>query len=130
MTHKSKVDVWLLAAILFGVAVLLVGANRWIAGSVLAELLICAAPEAYVTGPDGLTMVRAGVLRTRIPYGAITYVGPGECEGVCIQYGVGSRFQIAPEDPELFFRDMATRAPHLTRRGERLVAQAFLPVLS
>jgi hypothetical protein len=122
MTHRSKLDVWLLATILFGIAVLLAGANRWIAGSVLMELLICATPESYVTAPDGLVTVRAGVLRTRIPYGAITYVGPGERDGVCIQYRIGSRFLIAPEDPERFFTDMARRAPHLMRRGRGLVA--------
>ncbi|HEX8984758.1 MAG TPA: PH domain-containing protein [Bryobacteraceae bacterium] len=124
MTHKAKVDVWLLAVILFGVAALAAGANRWVAGSVVADLLICAAPQMYVTTDDKLVVVHAAVLRTKIPYGAITYVGPDECgtDGVCIQYGLGSQMRIVPADPDAFLADMAKRAPHLGWRNGKLVA--------
>jgi hypothetical protein len=122
MTHRAKLDVWLLASILFGIAVLAAGADRWVGGSVLAVLLLCAAPQEYVTTPEKLVVIRAGLLRTKIPYGAITYVGPGDDESVCIQYGLGSQLRIVPADPDAFFADMAGRARHLKRRGERLVA--------
>ncbi len=122
MIHQAKVDVWLLAAVLLAFAELLAGAGRWIAGPVLLVLLMCAYPQSYVTLPDGL-LVRAGVWRMRVPYGAITFIGPGPDEGsVFVQYGLGSQFRIAPADPGAFFEDVAAHAPHLAGRGQRLVA--------
>jgi hypothetical protein len=41
---------------------------------------------------------------------------------VRVQYGVGSQLLLAPEDPATFLSDIAKHAPHLMRRGPRLVA--------
>jgi hypothetical protein len=121
MTHKAKLDVCLLATIAFGVAVVALGANRWIAGSVLVALMLCAYPQSYVTTADALE-VHAGVSRSAIPYSAITFLGPEGAGRVRVQYGVGSQLLLAPEDPAAFLSDIAKRAPHLMRRGPRLVA--------
>jgi hypothetical protein len=40
MRHTSKVEVWLLAAILYVTGVLAAGGNRWIGGPVLLVLLL------------------------------------------------------------------------------------------
>ena len=74
MKHRSKVEVWLFAAILYVVGVLAAGGNRWIGGPVLLVLLLIALPQEYVTAPEALR-VRAGLTRWAIPYGAITFVG-------------------------------------------------------
>ena len=59
MKHRSKVEVWLFAAILYVVGVLAAGGNRWIGGPVLLVLLLIALPQEYVTAPEALR-VRAG----------------------------------------------------------------------
>jgi hypothetical protein len=121
MVHKAKIDVYLFGTIVFGFAVLALGGNRWVAGPVLAVLLLCAFPQSYVTAADGL-VVRAGLARTTIPYAAITFIGPEREDRVRVQYGLGSQFVIAPADARAFLADMGSRAPHLKRWGQRLVA--------
>ena len=58
MTHKSKVDVYILAAIALAIFVFLLG-DYWIAGPILLVLVLCAYPQSYETtaerpgGADG-----------------------------------------------------------------------------
>lgn len=114
MTHDAKFDWWSVGAIAFGLLVILAGGNYWIAGPVLLVLVLCAYPQSYVTTSAGLE-VRAGVMRRRIPYRNITLVEPVAADTVKVQYGQNSLL-LAPEDPDAFFRDLVTRAPHLGRR--------------
>src|SRR5215471_2990123 len=74
MKHRSKVEVWLFAAILYVVGVLAAGGNRWIGGPVLLVLLLIALPQEYVTAPEALR-VRTGLTRWAIPYQQITFLG-------------------------------------------------------
>jgi hypothetical protein len=129
MTHKSKVDVYILAAMLLAVFVFLMG-DYWIAGPVLLVLALCAYPQSYQTTPRGL-VVRTVLSKAVIPYETISYVGPASeerssfsltPEGVRIRYGLASEILISPADPRSFFADMAKRAPHLVKRGQKLVA--------
>jgi len=122
MTHDAKYDWWIVAAIALDLLVLLVGGYYWITAPVLLVLAICAYPQSYVTTSTGL-LVRAGLVHRSIPYQAITFAGMDDATGkVTIQYGLNSRLWIVPADPAGFLRDLAQRAPHLTRRGRRLMA--------
>ena len=129
MTHRSKVDVYIVAAILLAIVAFLMG-DYWIAGPVLLILFLCAYPQSYETTPDSL-VVRTALSRITIPYRLISFVGPvtddpnelrlaGGC--VRIEYGPAGELVISPADCEAFFRDMARRAPHLVKRGQRLFA--------
>jgi len=129
MTHKSKVDVYILAAMLLAVFVFLMG-DYWIAGPVLLVLALCAYPQSYHTTPQGL-VIRTVLSKAVVPYETISYVGPASeerssfsltPEGVRIRYGLASEILISPADPRSFFADMAKRAPHLIKRGQKLVA--------
>src|ERR1035438_7283971 len=57
MKHRSKVEVWLFAAILYVVGVLAAGGNFWIGGPVLLVLLLIALPQEYVTAPEALLLL-------------------------------------------------------------------------
>ena len=129
MTHKSKVDVYILAAITLAFFVFLMG-DYWIAGPILLVLALCAYPQSYQTTPRGL-VVRSVLSTALIPYETISYVGPAseersalslKPEGVRIRYGLASEILISPADPRVFFADVAKRAPHLIRRGGKLIA--------
>jgi hypothetical protein len=125
MRHRSKVEVWLLAAILYVTGVLAAGGNRWIGGPVLLVLLLMALPQEYVTAPEALR-VRAGITRWAIPYAAITFVGEsslGPVKRIAVRMGRDSELLLAPDDPGKFFADVAAHAPHLMRRGGQLIAQ-------
>jgi hypothetical protein len=125
MRHTSKVEVWLLAAILYVTGVLAAGGNRWIGGPVLLVLLLMALPQEYVTAPEALR-VRAGITRWAIPYAAITFVGEsslGPVKRIAVRMGRDSELLLAPDDPGKFFADVAAHAPHLMRRGGQLIAQ-------
>jgi hypothetical protein len=123
MTYRAKVDVWLVAAILLASVELLTGADRWIVIPMLAILTLCAYPETYRTAPAGLEV--CGVLSRRlVPYERIRFVGATSC-GVRVNCRPGWEFTIAPADREAFLADMAARAPHLVRCGERLAAAYF-----
>jgi hypothetical protein len=126
MKHRSKVEVWLFAAILYVVAVLGAGGNRWIGGPVLLVMLLMALPQEYVTAPEALR-VRAGITRWAIPYGAITFVGESSLgpvlgKRVAVRVAGNSEILLAPDDPGAFFEDVAAHAPHLLRRGDALVS--------
>ena len=129
MTHRSKVDVYILAAIVLAMLVFLLG-DYWIAGPILLILFLCAYPQSYETTARAL-VIRLALCRHVIPYSAISYVGPSTEEsepaplaqdGVKIQYGPAAEILIAPADRDAFFRDIAARAPHLIKRGQRLFA--------
>jgi hypothetical protein len=111
MTHKSKLQVWLLAAIVYVVAVLALGGNRWIGVPVLICLVCMAYPHRYVTAPDALR-VRAGLVRWTIPYRAITFVGALGTQ-VAIRVANEPELLLAPDDPVAFLADVARHAPHL-----------------
>ena len=130
MTHTSKIDWWILAAIALAAAVLLVGRNYWIGAPVLLILVLCAYPQSYETTPHGL-LVRAALTRQLIPYEAITFVGSGEDtrtgfvppgDRIKIQYGLASELLVTPANRDAFLRDLAAHTPHLTRLGRKLVA--------
>ena len=126
MKHRSKVEVWLFAAILYVVGVLAAGGNRWIGGPVLLVLLLIALPQEYVTAPEALR-VRAGLTRWAIPYHQITFIGESSLgpvlgKRVSLRTGSGSEILLSPDDPNAFFADVAAHAPHLMRRGGALVA--------
>lgn len=129
MTHQSKIDVYILAAMLLAVFVFLLG-DYWIAGPILLILALCAYPQSYETTARGL-VVRTALTRVLIPYEAISYVGPASeerntfsltTEGVRIRYGLANEILISPANPRAFFADLSKRAPHLVRRGQRLMA--------
>ena len=125
MIHKSKLDGWIVAAILLSIAVLLVVGDYWIVGPILMILLLCAWPQTYETKPEGL-LIRGGLMRRFIPYSLISSVGPAFdgawFDRVLIQYGPSGELLITPADPARFLSDIARRAPHLARRGQGLVA--------
>jgi hypothetical protein len=111
MKHKSKLEVWLLAAILYVIAVLALGGNRWIGVPVLVCLLVMAYPQRYVTGPDALR-VSAGLVRWTIPYRAITNVDQLG-NRIVIRVERAPELLLAPEDPEKFVAEVTRHAPHL-----------------
>jgi hypothetical protein len=129
MTHHSKVDVYILAAIVLAIGVFLLG-DYWIAGPILLILLLCAYPQSYVTTPRAL-VVRTALARVTIPYETISYIGPASeehdtfsftADRIRIQYGLASDILLAPVNRGAFFADMAKRTPHLTKRGQKLTA--------
>ncbi len=129
MTHNSKVDVYILAAIVLGVIVFAMG-DYWIAGPVLLVLFLCAYPQSYITTPYGL-VIRRALARNVIPYSAISFIGPISDEErgfilsgdqIRIEYGPSAEVLIEPADRDAFLRDIARHVPHLIRRGRRLIA--------
>ena len=127
MIHQSKVDVYILVAIIMAIAVFLLG-DYWIAGPVLLVLMLCAYPQSYETTPRGL-LIRAALNKLLIPYEAIRFIGPASeepdplfspAEQIRIRYGRGADILIAPANTSAFCADIAKRAPHLIRRGQKL----------
>jgi hypothetical protein len=130
MTHSAKPNWWIVSAIVVSIAALLLGANYWIAGPLLLNLMLCAYPQSYETTREGL-VVRTALGRQFIPYEAIVWIGlsadnpgrmPRPFDRVCIQYGCRSELRIAPADPEAFFADMEKHTPHLSKRTQNFVA--------
>jgi hypothetical protein len=126
MRHKSKLEVWLFAAIIFVIGVMAAGGNYWIGCPVLLVLTLMAIPQEYVTAPDALR-VRAGLTHWAIPYGAITYVeessfGPVLGHRVAVQIAGTEELVLSPDDANAFFAEVAAHAPHLIRRGRSLIA--------
>ena len=120
MTHKSKVEVWLLIAIVYVTAVIVLGGDRWIGIPVLVCLVLMAYPHRYVTAPDALK-VSAGLVRWTIPYRAITFVGALGNRRIAVRVGNDPELLLAPDDPEAFVDEVARHAPHLIRRGAALL---------
>jgi hypothetical protein len=121
MTHRSKLEVWLVAAIFYVVVVLALWGDYWVGAPVLLILLILSFPHSYVLAPEGLR-VRAGITRWVIPYRAITQVRP-RGERVAIGVGANQELVLAPADPQAFRADVAAHARHLVPRGESLVPE-------
>jgi hypothetical protein len=111
MTHKSKLEVWHLVAIIYVVVVLALGGNPWIGVPVLICLILMAYPHRYVTAPDALR-VKAGLVRWTIPYRAITSVGAIGAH-IAIRVGRDPELLLNPEDPAAFVAEVARRAPHV-----------------
>ncbi|HET6206685.1 MAG TPA: PH domain-containing protein [Terracidiphilus sp.] len=111
MKHQSKLEVWLLAAIVYVVAVLLLGGNPWIGVPVLICLLYMAYPQQYITAPDALR-VSAGLVRWTIPYRAITWLDT-KGNRIAIRVGRDSELVLIPQDPAAFVADVTKHAPHL-----------------
>ena len=114
MTHKSKLEVWLVVAIVYVVAVLALGGNRWIGVPVLLCLVLMAKPHRYETAPDALR-VSAGLVRWTIPYRAITFIGASGPR-IAIRVGNDPELLLAPDDPKAFVADVARHAPHIQVR--------------
>jgi hypothetical protein len=119
MTYDCKFDWLLAAAAALVTATLLLGGNYWIAAPVLLILVLGAYPQSYQISAEGL-VVRGFLSRLVIPYRVITFVGPSQSR-VKIRYGLSSEVLIAPASRERFLEDLASRTPHLTRRGPSLV---------
>jgi hypothetical protein len=121
MSHSSKFDVYLAAAIVLAIVVFLMG-DYWIAGPMLPVLFLAAYPQWYETTREGL-VIHTALGRQFIPYRAISSAAPGVGgAGVAIRFGCASEIRIRPAKPDVFFADLASRAPHLVKRGERLTA--------
>ncbi len=129
MTHDAKVDVYVMAAIALGVIVFLLG-DYWIAGPILLILFLYAYPQSYITTQSAL-IIRGALSRHVIPYTAISFIGPPAdkdhrfavtADHITIEYGPASEVLIEPADRDAFLRDIAARAPHLIKRGPRLIA--------
>jgi len=122
MSHSSKFDVYLVAAIVLAIVLFVMG-DYWIAGPMLLVLFLAAYPQWYETTREGLVIHHA-LGRQFIPYRAIYSATPGGrgAGGVAIRFGCASEVRIRPAKPEIFFADLASRAPHLVKRGERLTA--------
>ena len=119
MTHRSKLEVWLFAAIFYLVVVLALWGDYWVGAPVLLILLILSFPHSYVLAPDALR-VRAGITRWVIPYRAIRFV-TARGEQVSIRVGDHDEMVLAPTDPQAFCADVAAHATHLIPRGQALV---------
>jgi len=119
MTHRSKLEVWLFAAIFYVVLALALWGDYWVGAPVLLILLILSFPHSYVVEPDALR-VREGIARWVIPYRAITKVN---ARGGRVAIGVGEREEmvLAPADPRAFCKDVAAHARHLVPRGDSLM---------
>ncbi len=129
MIHKAKIDWWIAAALVLGILAPLAGGKLWITIPLFLAVGICGYPQYYRTAEKGLE-IRSGLIRRTIPYQAITFVGPSEegsfsfalsLDRVSVRYGAHAGVLIAPADYRAFLADMASRATHLTRRGQDLV---------
>src|SRR5689334_11031405 len=107
MTHKSKLEVWQLIAIVYVVAVLALGGNPWIGVPVLLCLMLMAVPHRYVTAPDALR-VSNGLVRWTIPYRAITFAG-ARGNRVRIRVARAAELVLAPDNPQAFVAELAER---------------------
>ena len=129
MRHAAKIEWWMVLIALAGVLAPLQSRSYWASGIVAGVALISAFPQSHETTPRGL-MIRTGLRRRLIPYGAITFIGPSPATGgrtalaanrVKIGWGRGLEAVIAPADPGAFLADMAARTPQLSKRGLDLV---------
>ena len=120
MTHGSRVDWCVLAAIAVAIGALLLGASYWLDGPVLLVLMLWAYPQSYETTARGLA-IRDALTRRLVPYEAITQVAPGRRGTLRIRHGAAGEVRIAPADCKGFLADLEARAPHLTRYRQELV---------
>lgn len=127
MTYKGRNDRWLIAVFALSTAASLFAGNYWIGGPLLLVFALCLLPQTYELAADGVD-IRAGLVRRFIPYNVITFVGPCgggrnlalTTDGVCLRYGLKSEVRIAPADAAGFMAAVASRSPHLVKRGHDL----------
>jgi len=122
MTYESRIDRTTIIAILLTIAVLLAGANYWIAGPVLLVLFLAAYPRTYQLTAQGLK-VRDALGSRVIPYETISRLAM-TANGVKVEYALASELLVATANPRGFFTDLSARTPHLTRRCQGLVLAA------
>jgi hypothetical protein len=128
MVYKGRYDLWFVAVFALATAALLFAGKYYIGGPMLPVFALCLWPQRFETAGDGLR-IRAGLVHQYIPFEVITFVGPCTggrnlamtMDGVCIRYGLNSEVRIAPTDADAFIKDVASRSPHLVKRGQDLV---------
>ncbi len=141
--YRSKMDWWvglvLLAVPLIAVlAAVAVQFTRDLQEAVLGWLVVLAVialyagvvwPVEYLLEPEVL-VIRFGLMRSRIAYRTIREVRPSHSllaspalsfDRLDIVTGTGYPVAISPDDRSAFLADLATRASHLRRDGDRLV---------
>lgn len=145
MRFRSKVDWWLgvllvaLPAIGLVTAIMLqlsgdsgAAIVGWLSLAGIGLLYVLVVwPVEYTLEADEL-VVRFGVMRSRIPYRSISGVSPTRgvlaspalsMDRLAIDTGGKLAPMISPADRDGFLAGLATRAPHLRRDGDRLVAR-------
>lgn len=142
MRYRSKVDWWLGVLIVAVPAIGLVTALMlqlsgdgsaivgWLSLAGIGLLYaVVVWPVEYTLEADDL-VVRFGVVRSRIPYRSIRGVSPTRSvlaspalsmDRLGIDTGGTLGPMISPADPDAFLAELAARAPHLRRDGDRLV---------
>ncbi len=75
MTHRAKVDWWIVAALGLGVLGPFAGFGFWLTIPLFLAVGICGYPQWYETTEIGL-VIHSGLIRRAIPYEAILFVGP------------------------------------------------------
>jgi len=132
MRHAAKIDFLIGCGILVGILFPALSAYQrsepWALGvSIFIALLVlgCCYPQWYETTGDAL-VVRAGVIKYRVPYTEIQSARPSSCrrssfalslDRIEIAYGSKS-ILIAPKDQQAFLADLATRAPQLYQQKQ------------
>lgn len=142
--YRSKVDWWVglillavpLIAAFSAVAVQLTHDLQeslvgWlVVVAVIGLYVVVVWPVEYRLEPERL-VIRFGLMRSRIAYPAIREVRPSRSllaspalslDRLDIVTGTGYPAAISPDDRSAFLADLATRAPHLRRDGDRLVS--------
>jgi hypothetical protein len=138
LSYSAKID-WFVGAALASTFLLpLLGAladhsPRALGIPLLAALFMLAilCPQWYRTDADAL-VIRSGLRTWRIPYRDITAVRASadrtgwrnwsvalSLDRIAVEYRART-LVIAPRDQENFFADVATRCPHLSKRGQDL----------
>lgn len=143
-SYESKIDAWVAVAIAIGpVTALAVAIGGSVSGDpgaavvgwlvvvgVAALYVLVVWPIAYELHPTEL-VVRFGRMRARVAYGDIVGVTPSRSLVAGPSYsmdrlaihrgGVGMPVLVSPAGRDRFLADLAMRAPHLRREGDRLV---------
>lgn len=124
MAHESRIDWCILGSIALAIGATALRATCWVAGPVLLILLLWAYPQTYKTTDQGL-VVRDALTRRLIPYEQITSAGPVEgflrSKYIRLQYGKGAELLLKPANGDALLTDLAARAPHLAKSGNRLI---------
>ena len=138
----SKVDTWIgvvlvaapLVSLLGGISAIAAGA--WMAGLFPIVFIfglygLAVWPVGYVLEDDAL-VIRFGMMRSRVPYGAIRAVRPTKTmlsspalslDRLHVDAGNALGPNISPADREGFYAALMKKAPQLKREGEALVAR-------
>ena len=143
-SFRSKIDAWVAVAMVIGpvaaLAAAIGGTSSGAPGTAIVGWLVVVGvaalyvlvvwPIAYELHPTEL-VVRFGRMRMRIAYGDIRGVKPSRSlvagpshstDRLAIDRGArGLPVLVSPTDRDRFLADLAARAPHLRRDGERLI---------